>query len=147
MKISIQKQQGIVLFFSLIILVIMTVIGVALAVNATQSLRMAGAGSERVEAMMSAQGAQDKVIVANQGATMANMAAVTVDNDAALGVTNTLTPMTNGDVSCQRSTKANSANLISCRRVEISSAAAFGRSQLGRVTVVSGIEQEVLTGS
>jgi len=147
MKVSIQKQQGIVLFFSLIILVIMTVIGVALAVNATQSLRMAGAGSERVEAMMSAQGAQDKVIVANQGATMANMAAVTVDNDAALGVTNTLTPMTNGDVSCQRSTKANSANLISCRRVEISSAAAFGRSQLGRVTVVSGIEQEVLTGS
>ena len=147
MQISVQKQQGIVLFFSLIILVIMTVIGVALAVNATQSLRMAGAGSERVEAMMSAQGAQDKVIVANQGATMANMAAVTVDNDAALGVTNTLTPMTNGDVSCQRSTKANSANLISCRRVEISSAAAFGRSQLGRVTVVSGIEQEVLTGS
>nr|WP_280925371.1 PilX N-terminal domain-containing pilus assembly protein [Shewanella holmiensis] len=147
MKISIQKQQGIVLFFSLIILVIMTVIGVALAVNATQSLRMAGAGSERVEAMMSAQGAQDKVIVANQGTTMANMAAVTVANDAALGVTNTMTPMTNGDVSCQRSTKANSANLISCRRVEISSAAAFGRSQLGRVTVVSGIEQEVLTGS
>ena len=147
MKISIQKQQGIVLFFSLIILVIMTVIGVALAVNATQSLRMAGAGSERVEAMMSAQGAQDKVIVANQGTTMANMAAVTVANDAALGVTNTLTPMTNGDVSSQRSTKANSANLISCRRVEISSAAAFGRSQLGRVTVVSGIEQEVLTGS
>jgi type IV pilus assembly protein PilX len=142
-----KRQQGMVLFFSLIILVIMTVIGVALAVNSTQSLRMAGAGSERVEAMMSAQGAQDKVIDANQGTTMANMAAVTVENDPALGVTNTMTPMTIGDVSCQRSTKANSANLISCRRVEISSAAVFGRSQLGLVTVVSGIEQEVLTGS
>lgn len=147
MQISIQKQQGIVLFFSLIILVIMTVIGVALAVNATQSLRMAGAGSERVEAMLSAQGAQDKVIIANQGTTLTNMAAVSVQNDLALGVTNTMTPLVNDDVPCARAPKATGPNLISCRRVEISSAAAFGRSQLGRVTVVSGIEQKVLTGS
>ena len=147
MQISIQKQQGIVLFFSLIILVIMTVIGVALAVNATQSLRMAGAGSERVEAMLSAQGAQDKVIIANQGTTLTNMAAVSVQNDLALGVTNTMTPLVNDDVPCARAPKATGPNLISCRRVEISSAAAFGRSQLGLVTVVSGIEQKVLTGS
>jgi type IV pilus assembly protein PilX len=147
MRILIQKQQGIVLFFSLIILVIMTVIGVALAVNATQSLRMAGAGSERVEAMMSVQGAQEKVVITNQGPNMANMAVVTVEMDLALDVTNTMTPMNVGDVGCQRSTKANSGNLISCRRIEVSSSANFGRSNLGQVTVVSGIEQEVLTGS
>ncbi|MCL1044074.1 pilus assembly PilX N-terminal domain-containing protein [Shewanella electrodiphila] len=144
---SFYKQQGIVLFFSLIILIIMTVIGVALAVNSTQSLRMAGAGSERIGAMMSVQGAQDKVITNKQGKVMATMNAVTTDLDDALGVINTMTPMTVGDVNCQRSTKANSGNLISCRRVEISSAAAFGRNNLGQVTVVSGIEQEVLTGS
>ncbi|MGS0726875.1 pilus assembly PilX family protein, partial [Shewanella sp. 0m-11] len=57
-----QKQKGIVLFFSLIVLLIMTVIGVALAVNSTQSIRMAGAGSERVEAVAVARGAQDRVI-------------------------------------------------------------------------------------
>ncbi|MCL1117060.1 pilus assembly PilX family protein [Shewanella aestuarii] len=142
-----QKQQGIVLFFSLIILVIMTVIGVALAVNATQSLRMAGAGSERIEAMLAAQGAQDKVIIANEGETLANMAAVSVQNDLALGVTNTMTPLVNYDVNCARDPEATDPSVIQCRRVEISSAAAFGRSQLGRVTVVSGIEQEVLTGS
>lgn len=125
----------------------MTVIGVALAVNSTQSLRMAGAGAERIEAMMSVQGAQDKVIDSSEGKTMATMNAVKTDIDAALGVTNTMTPLTIGDVNCQRSTKANSGNLISCRRVEISSAADFGRNNLGQVTVVSGIEQEVLTGS
>ncbi|GGP85405.1 pilus assembly protein PilX [Shewanella ulleungensis] len=144
---SIKKQQGIVLFFSLIVLVLMTLIGVALAVNSTQSLRMAGAGSERIEAMASAQGGQDKAILANQGTTMATMTVASTTVDAALGVSNTITPMVVGDVSCQRSTKANSGNLISCRRVEISSSSTFGRSNMGLVTVVAGIEQEVLTGS
>ena len=110
-----KRQQGIVLFFSLIVLVLMTLIGVALAVNS--------------------------------GSTMATMTVASTTIDAALGVSNTLTPMTVGDVGCQRSTKASSGNLISCRRIEISSAATFGRSDMGLVTVVAGIEQEVLTGS
>lgn len=142
-----KKQEGMVLFFSLIILIIMTVIGVALAVNSSQSMKMAGAGSERVEAMSAAQGAQDRVVANNQGSTMANIAGTMVVVDAALGVTNTLNPLAAGDVNCQRSTKASSANLISCRRVEISSSAAFGKKNLGQLTVVTGIEQEVLTGS
>lgn len=144
MQNSIKKQQGMVLFFSLIILVIMTVIGVALAVNSTQSLRMAGAGSERIEAMMSAQGAQVKVIADNEGAVMLAMNAVTVMNDAVLGVTNTITPMSVGDVECQRSMKASSGIALMCRRFEVSSNASFGRSNLGQVTVILGFEQEML---
>ncbi|WP_394200156.1 PilX N-terminal domain-containing pilus assembly protein [Shewanella waksmanii] len=144
-----KKQQGLVLFFSLIGLLIMTVIGVALAVNSSQSMRMAGAGSERIEAMSAAHGAQERVIDNSEGATMANMNATmtTTDNSLGASVTNTLTPLSLDDVSCQRSTRANSANLISCRRVEVSSAATFGRSNLGQLTVVAGVEQEVLTGS
>jgi type IV pilus assembly protein PilX len=143
MNTSIKKQQGIVLFFSLIVLVLMTLIGVALAVNSTQSLRMSGAGSERIEAMASAQGGQDKVILANTGNnTFTNIIAISqiVDND--LGVTNTITPLVVGDVRCQRSTKGNSVPIL-CRRIEISSAAIFGRNNMGLVTVVVGIEQEV----
>ncbi|MEZ9235370.1 MULTISPECIES: pilus assembly PilX family protein [Shewanella] len=148
MQISLKKQQGIVLFFSLIVLVIMTVIGVALAVNSTQSLRMAGAGSERIEAMISVQGGQEKMLADNSGATMANMVAETVMNDAALGVQNTITPMTMGvgDDVCQRSAKANSVEIF-CKRLEVSSSANFGRSNLGQVTIVLGFEQEVLSGS
>lgn len=143
------KQKGIVLFVAMIALLIMTVIGVALAVSSSQSIRMAGAGSERVEAMGAAQGAQARVIDDSEGATMANMNATmtTVDNTLGSSVTNTLAPLNLEDVSCQRSTKANSSNLISCRRVEVSSVATFGRSNLGQLTVVSGVEQEVLTGS
>jgi len=142
-----KKQKGIVLFLSLIVLILMTVIGVALAVNSTQSMRMSGAGSDRIGAMASAIGAQDKVIVSQQGKIMANMSAVTTVEDAAFGVINTFTPMVSGDVTCQRSSKASSSSLIMCRRVEVSSEAKFGRDGMGRLTVVAGIEQEVLTGS
>lgn len=144
-----KKQQGIVLFFSLIVLIIMTVIGIALAVNSSQSIRMAGAGAERIEAMAAAQGAQARAIDGNKGAVLANIAAPIVDTDTSLGssVTNTLTPLQLQDVGCQRSTKASSSNLISCRRIEVSSVATFGRSDMGQLTVVAGVEQEVLTGS
>ncbi|MBO1894531.1 pilus assembly PilX N-terminal domain-containing protein [Shewanella sp. BF02_Schw] len=137
-----KTQQGIVLFFSLIVLVLMTLIGVALAVNSTQSLRMSGAGSERIEAMASAQGGQDKVILANTGNTFTSMTAISQTIDNELGVTNTITPLIVGDVKCQRNVKGNSIPIF-CRRIEISSAATFGRNNMGLVTVVAGIEQEV----
>ncbi|BAJ00979.1 pilus assembly PilX family protein [Shewanella violacea] len=142
-----KKQEGMVLFFSLIVLMIMTVIGIALAVNSSQSMKMAGAGSERIEALSAAQGAQDRAVANNQGASMANIVGTITVVDTALGVTNTLNPLAAGDVNCQRSTKASSANLISCRRVEISSLATFGKKNMGQLTVVAGVEQEVLTGS
>lgn len=142
-----KRQQGMVLFFSLIILIIMTVIGVALAVNSGQSLRMAGAGAERVEALAAAQGAQDRAIDTQKGATLANLNAAATVKDPTLDVSSTITPLATGDVSCQRSTKASSANLISCRRVEVQSATRFGRKDMGQLTVVAGVEQEVLTGS
>jgi type IV pilus assembly protein PilX len=63
-----------------------------------------------------------------------------VDND--LGVTNTITPLIVGDVRCQRNPKGNSVPIL-CRRFEISSASTFGRNNMGLVTVVVGIEQEV----
>ncbi|MCS6098027.1 pilus assembly protein PilX [Shewanella baltica] len=145
-----RKQKGIVLFFTLIILLIMTVIGVALAVNSTQSLRMAGAGAERIEAQAIAGGGLNETIASNKGAALANMVAV-ITVTSTLGSQQILTPMpkdgTIQDVSCQRSTKASAANLISCRRIEISSNASFGREDLGQLSVVAGIEQEVLTGS
>ncbi|WP_351075899.1 pilus assembly PilX N-terminal domain-containing protein [Shewanella sp. CAL98-MNA-CIBAN-0140] len=144
---SYNKQRGIVLFFSLIILVLMTLIGVALAVNSTQSLRMSGAGAERIEAMASAHGAQDKTLSANSGPTLSMMTTTSTTVDDDLGVTNTITPMNVVDVGCQRNPKGSSGKSIQCLRFEVSSVATFGRSDMGRVTVVVGIEQQVTTGS
>ncbi|MGS0679600.1 pilus assembly PilX family protein [Shewanella sp. 125m-7] len=142
-----QKQKGIVLFFSLIVLLIMTVIGVALAVNSTQSIRMAGAGSERVEAVAVARGAQDRVIANNSGTNLALIRTVTTIADGTFDVTNTLTPLSDGDVDCMRMLHPNQAGMIDCVPMEISSEATFGRNDMGRLTLVTGIEQEVLGGT
>ncbi|MCG9966061.1 pilus assembly PilX family protein [Shewanella cutis] len=152
-----KKQKGIVLFFALIVLLLMTIIGVALAVNSTQSMRMSGAGSERIEAKSIADGGLEAAIAANRGPNLATLANVTTRTE--FGAKQTLTPIPfeldssgnvvigSKDVGCQRSTRPTSGNIISCRRVEISSTANFGRDNLGQLTVVAGVEQEVLTGS
>lgn len=152
-----EKQKGIVLFFALIVLLLMTIIGVALAVNSTQSMRMSGAGSERIEAKSIADGGLEAVIAVNQGTSLSTLSNIVLATE--FGSNQTLTPIpfevdASGnivvdakDVGCQRSPKGNSGNLISCRRVEISSTATFGRGNLGQLTVVGGVEQEVLAGS
>ncbi|MBR9729533.1 pilus assembly protein PilX [Shewanella intestini] len=147
MKHSFKKQQGIVLFFSLIILLLLTIIGVALAVNANQSIRMAGAGSEQVAAREMAVGAQEQALHDTQGATMANIDAPITINNPKLHVSSTIKPLTKNDVSCQRTSQAFAVNTISCRRSEIESAAKYGRGGHGKLVIDTGVEQEVFTGS
>ncbi len=142
-----QKQQGMVLFFSLIVLIIMTVIGVALATNSNMSMKMAGAGSERIEANIIANGALDKVIDDNKGSNFANMTVETVSS--VMGETQLVSPVLyNGivqDVQCQRRSNASSKPLDGCRRIEISSSASFGKNDMGNLTVVAGVEQELIS--
>ncbi|MFB2638570.1 PilX N-terminal domain-containing pilus assembly protein [Shewanella bicestrii] len=152
-----RKQKGIVLFFALIVLILMTVIGVALAVNSTQSLRMSGAGAERIEAKAIADGGLEAAIEANKGTSLATLS--NIATTAEFGAQQILTPIpfevdASGnivigakDVGCQRSSRANGGNLINCRRVEINSTVNFGRDNLGRLTVVTLVEQEVIAGS
>ena len=156
--VQIKKQEGVVLFFSLIVLIIMTVIGVALAVNSTQSLRMAGAGAERIEAKALADGGIAAVLLDKTPAFLATMSNVDNANNYS-GGTQVLTPLPLIDdgagglkgepknVSCQRKGPASGIDVFKCRRIEISSQVNFGRDDLGQVIVVTGIEQEVLNGS
>ncbi len=44
-----KQQKGVVLFFAIIVLLLLTIIGVSLAVNSSMSLQMSNAGSERLE--------------------------------------------------------------------------------------------------
>lgn len=135
-----KKQKGMILFFSLIFLMILTVIGVALAVNSSQSIKMAGAGSDRMEAMASAQGAQARAVNQNQGVALINLNGTLSVRDNALGVTSVFSPQASSSKKCLRNKQPNP--LIGCTRIEVSSTANFGRKGLGQLTVVVGIEQE-----
>lgn len=144
------KQQGAVLFLALIVLVVMTIIGLGLATNSGLSLRMAGSASERIEAITQVQGAQRSVIATNDfRKLLANgTESVTLPADIGLqlGTKNALI-MGSGEASCQRSSYASSTNLIRCRRAEITTTIEFGKHNMGEITQVVGIEQEILTGS
>ncbi|WP_220746073.1 pilus assembly protein PilX, partial [Shewanella colwelliana] len=121
---------------------------VALAVNSTQSLRMAGAGAERLDAKAVADGGLAQVIADNSGSPLANLAARQTAN--VFGGAQVITPLPETgvrDVGCQRTSNATGANLVSCRRAEVTSTVAFGRDNLGTLTVASGVEQQVLTGN
>lgn len=146
---GLKRQSGIVLFFALILLVVMTVIGVALAVNAGQSLRMAGAGSERMEAKAAADGGLAAVMNATTAATLATLS--DVQNSALFGGEQTLTPLPEGvtpeNVGCQRSGAASGTNIIVCRRLQANSTVTYGRDSMGVIEVTQGMEQEVLNGS
>ncbi|QUN04912.1 pilus assembly PilX N-terminal domain-containing protein [Shewanella yunxiaonensis] len=145
---GLKRQSGVVLFFALILLIVMTVIGVALAVNSGQSLRMAGAGSERIEAKAIADGGLAAVINANAGSSFATMNSQTTVT--AFNGNQTITPLPKDDpkdVGCQRTVNATSANLISCRRIEVTNTVAYGRDDMGSLTVTTGVEQQVLTGN
>lgn len=145
-----KKQQGTVLFFALIVLVLMTMIGVGLATNAGLSLRMAGTGSERLDAITKVQGAQKSLIadkdVRKLVANMIMLKVLPADLGSQLGTKNVLV-MLRENTSCQRSSSASSTNLLRCHRVEITTTAEFGRHKVGKITQVIGVEQEILTGS
>lgn len=128
----------------------MTVIGVALAVNSTQSIRMAGAGSERIEAMSHAQGAQERLMSNKKGNYFITLPALPLDIiDNELRVVNRLTRMSDvgAEVNCMRNRFPNEASKIKCVPVEISSKAIFGRNDMGQLTIVVGIEQEYRAGN
>ncbi|GHB11421.1 pilus assembly protein PilX [Shewanella indica] len=145
---KIRQQRGVVLFFALILLIILTLIGVALAVNSSQSLRMAGAGAERVEAKALADGGLHAVITEYAGAPFANVKdEVGLDRFYGKQVISPLPETGVKDVSCQRTSNATGANLVSCRRFQITSTVSYGRDSLGSLTVASGVEQQILTGN
>ncbi|MFL7045707.1 PilX N-terminal domain-containing pilus assembly protein [Vibrio cyclitrophicus] len=95
----------------MVVLIVMTIIGVALAVNSSQSLRMAGAGGDRISALSKAQGGQlvdvDSVTHSFSTRTADGVAA---EMDGTQNIK--LMPADNPgiDVNCQRTEKANAAS-------------------------------------
>ena len=123
-----KKQKGIVLFFAIIVLLLLTVIGVSLASNSTMSIKMAGAGTERIEALVNAQGKIEngvRSIVLGQP-----MSAEVVTRIPSL--------------SCPRKARANSNNQgagtteLFCREIGVTET--YGKSDTGQLTLVVGID-------
>ncbi len=150
-----KQQHGIVLFFALIVLILMTIIGVALASNSTQSLQMASSGAERLEAISKVNGSQERFLNQNQGsAVMTDLIAPLLMSDSVMNAKHIIKPVGCNqdemgnctsqilDTDCGRSATGSSA--FKCRKIEVSTSAKYGRNNLGTVNICSAIEQQVL---
>ncbi|RYV02564.1 pilus assembly protein PilX [Shewanella sp. OPT22] len=122
-----QKQKGVVLFFAIIVLLLLTIIGVSLATNSSMSLMMAGSGTERLEALLTAQGKLKN-----------GVEAIRMGNEVAEDII-----IRNDRLTCPRVGNANSnnqgavVNKFICR--EIGATETYGRNDAGQVTVVVGV--------
>ncbi|MBM7071564.1 pilus assembly protein PilX [Shewanella sp. 202IG2-18] len=123
-----KKQNGIVLFFAIIVLLLLTIIGVSLAVNSSMSIQMSGAGSEKIEALLTAQGKlKDGVTAIREGRAVGGDVNVRIAR-----------------LPCPRLASANSddqgavVNNFVCREIGVTET--YGKNNLGQLTVVFGVK-------
>ncbi|GLS82560.1 pilus assembly PilX family protein [Paraferrimonas haliotis] len=142
---SLNNQQGIVLFFALVVLLILTVIGTSLAVSSGFSARMATTSAERVESLHTINGSQLRLIdeeAAKQGESLfVKGVGTTSVTDANTGVASDIKFLV--ETGCRRSSSASSASTFSCRQSEVASQVSFGKNNRGNIGIVSAVEQPV----
>lgn len=152
-----RNQGGLVLFVALIFLLIITILGVALLTNSSMDVKMAGAASDRTEALQTANGVLDDVIM--NAVTSEAFLKSTGDYNNGLAVNTGLTDeggnarqaVVHFDVeaSCPRSENGTGTDTFVCRHFHDVSEVTFGRRNLGRLEVTNGVSQPLIapTGS
>ncbi|WKE64957.1 PilX N-terminal domain-containing pilus assembly protein [Gallaecimonas kandeliae] len=151
------NQRGLVLFVALIFLLIITILGVALLSNSAMDAKMAGAASDRTEALQAANGVLDDVLM-NADTNRAFLSdassyssGLTIDTSLKDedGNARQATVHFDGESSCPRSEKGTGTDTFVCRHFHDSADVAFGRRNLAKVETTNGISQPLIapTGS
>ncbi len=129
-----KKQQGVVLFFAIIVLLLMTIIGVSLATNSTMSLKMAGAGAERIEALNCAQGELERYPLIKP--VNSNLKVQCPGHPSI-----TMTWIPEKEIMCARESRAESNadnSPFACMRVGLE--VSYGRNDMGRIKLVKAFK-------
>ncbi|ADN74999.1 type IV pilus assembly protein PilX [Ferrimonas balearica DSM 9799] len=143
------RQQGMVLVVSILILLVLTLIAAGLASRATMTTQMASASNARGTALHLANGAQAGYVEQQRLARGASLLitnnGVNTTVDAGTGANNQLTFRI--ETQCRRSRTATASSVMACRQNELESTVNFGKNQRGQLSVVAGVEQPVLYSS
>lgn len=149
------QQSGLVLFVALIFLLVITILGVALLSNSAMDAKMAGAVSDRTDALQAGNGVLGDVMKnANTSrAFLQDLTAYPHQVDTSLtdssGNARQATVEFKQESSCPRSRNGSSSDVFICRHFTDSADITFGRHQLGQLEVVNGVSQPLIspTGS
>lgn len=149
------SQSGLVLFVALIFLLIITILGVALLSNSAMDAKVAGAVSDRAEALQTGNGMLGDVIknAATNSTFLQDITAYPITVNTTLtdneGNSRQTTVVYKLEATCPRSERGNSSDTFTCRHFTDSATVTFGRYQLGQLKVVNGVAQPLIspTGS
>lgn len=143
---NLAKQQGIALFTTLILLVVVTLASIMLIRNAGFETKISGAHADRIVSEGEVVGAVDELIdIARNGGNnpFVDLEAEYPKAAAAPNfpdVTNQIGFIVESPGSCQRSENANSQNLnLVCRMLIMDSSQSYSRSNAGQNDVATGI--------
>ncbi|ADN75005.1 type IV pilus assembly protein PilX [Ferrimonas balearica DSM 9799] len=143
------RQQGMVLVVSILLLLMLTLIAVGLAYRAKMTTQMASASNARSTALHLANGAQIRFVeqqrLALGGSLLVTNRGVSTSMDATTGARHQLSFRI--ETQCRRSRTATAASVMACRHNELETRVNFGKNQRGQLSVVTGLEQPVLSSS
>lgn len=145
-----KSQQGIALFISIILLLLLSGLTTLLMTNASLDLKMAGASAQRIDADQQIEGAIDELLTNSN----ARLTFATADLNTKFSVThikniNTAVVAINEQPSCARSKDPSSVGLFSCRYLDTRLSKQFGRAKTGgghqgETAAGLGVEQKLL---
>lgn len=141
-----KRQRGVVIIVASLLLLVITLAAVGVATRSRSALQMTSATNARSEALHLVNGAQagfleTQRLARGQSVLISN--AGTVSSTDAQGVVNTVSFRV--EAQCRRSRKATATGILTCRHSELESAVAYGKSNRGGLSVVTGLEQPVLS--
>ncbi len=155
-----KKQQGVVLFVSLIFLISLTAVTAALMQNTTTDMKMSGASEEKLVATQEAVSAIDEVIFnqVSPGATNRFAQPLVATNFPNNNQTQLLPATKTGatasvkianneyklEADCPHTRSASSAQIFTCNVLSIRVNRNYGRTNLNIVNVNSGVAQQLL---
>ena len=158
-KVTLYKQQGVVLVVALVFLVALTGVAAALMQNTTSDMKMTGATNEKVIATQGALSAVDEVIdnqvnlqatnLFTQGLNFADSytSAQLLPVSTKTGATASASVINNPtfeEVPCPRSSVSSSVGIIECNVMQIQVQRLYGRNDTSTILVNTNITQQLL---
>ncbi|MCE0558652.1 MULTISPECIES: PilX N-terminal domain-containing pilus assembly protein [unclassified Motilimonas] len=143
-------QQGIALFISIILLLLLSGLTTLLMSNASLDLKMAGASAQRIDADQQLEGAISEILTnANASQQFATAALDTKFEVKHIKNISTAIIAINEQPSCARSKEPSSVGLFSCRYLDTRLSKQYGRAKTGgghqgENAAGLGVEQKLL---
>ena len=141
-----RRQCGAVLVVSTFLLVLLMVLGLSLAGGSRVTLMGSAASAARQLALQQARGAQEGFVerqrLAREDSLLLTNSGTQTQADTLFSAEHSIGFI--AEAPCKRTALADAGSNFVCRTNQVSSQVRYGKGEMGRMSVTTGIEQQVL---